>query len=283
MTNSAAESVRRKYWTDYMNRMDALIDELLDYPCEECGERLGSIPEAIDAAGVEAMYSDSLICDEFERIFVIRENLLPDLVTIASDMNERGWILKFEDGFRTEEMQTRLGRSREAFDRVVRSCVWESDLQRPPADLVFKRARVMIANYGRGGTHMQGSAVDISVFNRQDGSEIWRGCPYLEMSELTPMDCPFVSEEDHANRLAITEVMERNHFTHFPGEFWHYNQGDALDQILRKTARPGRFGPVHWDPVTHRVTPYEDPLQPLNSFEDVEAEIDVALARLATG
>jgi D-alanyl-D-alanine dipeptidase len=281
LTDPAADSVRRKYWTDYMDRMDALIDELLAYPYKECGEPLSSIADAFDAAGVEALFSDSLVCNEFERIFFIRESLLSDLVAIASDMNARGWVLKLEDGFRTEEMQTRLGRSPEAFDRIIQSCAWECGLPRPPADLVFKRARVLVANYGRGGTHMLGAAVDVSAFSREDGSEIWRGAPYIEMSELTPMDCPFVSEAERANRREITEVMERHRFTHFPGEFWHYNQGDALDQILRKTGAPGRFGPVHWDAASNKVIRYEDPSRPLNSFEDIEVEIDKALSRLS--
>jgi len=280
MQKSSDDSARRKYWTDYMDRMDLLIDELLAYPYDDCGEPLESIADAFDAAGVEAMFSESRICDEFERIFFIRASLLPDLVATAGEMNTRGWILKLEDGFRTEEMQSRLGRSPEAFDLIIQSCAWESGSRLPPAELVFRRARVLVANYGRGGTHMMGAAVDISVFNRDDGTELWRGAPYIEMSELTPMDCPFVSDAERENRRAITEVMERHHFTHFPGEFWHYNQGDALDQILRKTGAPGRFGPVHWDLAAKNVIPYEDPIRPLNSFENLEAEIDKALTRL---
>ena len=280
MPNSSDESDRRKYWTEYMDRMDLLIDELLAYPYDDCGESLESIPDAFDAAGVEATFSKSRICNEFERIFFIRKSLLPDLVSIASELNMRGWMLKLEDGFRTEEMQTRLGRSPEAFDRIIQSCAWESGLRLPPANLVFRRARVLVATYGRSGTHMMGAAVDISVFNRDDGSELWRGASYIEMSELTPMDCPFLNEEERENRRAITEVMERHHFTHFPGEFWHYNQGDALDQILRKTGVPGRYGPVHWDPASKNVIPYEDPARPLNSIENLEAEIDKALTRL---
>ena len=36
-----------------------------------------------------------------------------------------------------------------------------------------------------------------------------------------------------------------------------------------------------WDPATNRVTPLPQPEQPLNSFDEIRAEIDAALARRA--
>ena len=102
-----------------MEEMRVLFERLRDYPCEESGEALGSIPDAMSAADVEVLFSDTLIAGDLERMFLVRERLLPDLVSIAREMNARGWILKFEEGFRTREMQTRLGRSPEAFDFVL--------------------------------------------------------------------------------------------------------------------------------------------------------------------
>lgn len=263
-----------------MEEQYALFERLLEYPVEECAELPGSIPGATEAAGVEVMFSDTLIAGELERIFVIRESLLPDLVAIASEMNDRGWVLKFEEGYRTREMQTQLGRSPEAFDKVVRSCAWECGGGRPPVDLVLRRAAVLIANCGKVGTHTQCAAVDISVFGRDDGKEVWRGAPYLEMSEITPMASPFIGDEERANREAITELMERHGFMHYPGELWHYNKGDALYQILTDSGQPGRYGPVHWDRETDTITPYDDPHALLTSPEQMEQDITAALLRL---
>jgi D-alanyl-D-alanine dipeptidase len=86
--------------------------------------------------------------------------------------------------------------------------------------------------------------VDISVLRRENGEEVWRGKPYLEMSEYTPMNSPFVTAEEKQNRQEITRMMEQRGFLHYLGEFWHYNKGDSLYQIQAKTGQPGRYGPV---------------------------------------
>ncbi len=67
----------------------------------------------------------------------------------------------------------------------------------------------------------------MAIGRRDDGGEVWRGKPYLEMSEYTPM-------------------MERHGFLHYPGEFWHYNKGDALYHLMTKSGQVSGYGPVHW-------------------------------------
>ena len=170
-------------------------------------------------------------------------------------------------------------RKPELFDVILEKCIWENGGTAPAAELVFRRAIVLIANIPKIGTHMSGSAVDISVVHREDGAEVWRGNPYLEMSERTPMRSPFIEEQDLENRLEITSMMEARGFIHFPYEFWHYNQGDAMGHILSGKPAPARYGPVHWDPQTNQVTPYDDPLSPLNPLDIIEAEIAAAIDR----
>ncbi|MCA9147342.1 MAG: hypothetical protein KDB05_31410, partial [Planctomycetales bacterium] len=192
-----------------------------------------------------------------------------------------GWILKIEDGYRSKNMQSQLVRKPELFDAILRKCIWENGGVLPPTELVFRRAIVLIANIPKIGTHMSGSAVDISVFRREDGGEVWRGNPYLEMSERTPMRSPFIQADDLQNRLDITAMMEAHGFIHFPYEFWHYNQGDAMGHILGGHPAPARYGPVHWDPQTNEVTPYDDPLSPLNPIAVIEKEVAAATDRAA--
>jgi hypothetical protein len=126
---------------------------------------------------------------------------------------------------------------------------------------------------------MSGSAIDISVFHRDDGREVWRGNPYLEMSERTPMRSPFVEPEFIENRLAITAVMEAHGFMHFPFEFWHFNKGDAGGHILTNNPAACRYGAVNWNPQTNEVTPVADPLTPLNPLPVIEKEVAAAMRR----
>lgn len=279
MTTSADDAARRAYWADTMQAGYDLIQQLLPFEVQECGEGFASLSDAATAAGIEMQFSQSKIAGELERIFFMRESLVKDVMVVGKAMNDRGWILKIEDGYRSLEMQGQLVRKPELFDAILRKCIWEVGGQIPPVELVFRRALVLIANIPKIGTHMSGSAIDVSVFRRDDGSEVWRGNPYLEMSERTPMRSPFVEADSIRNRLEITAMLEAQGFVHFPFEFWHFNKDDAMGHILIDRPAPARFGPVHWDPQTNRVTAVDDPLRLLNPLPVIEREIAAALQR----
>ena len=279
MPMSPNDTARRAYWADQMQAGYELVQKVLPFEVRECGEPLASIPDAATAAGVEMLFSTSKIAGDLDRVFFIRRGLVNDVIAIGRDMNERGWILKIEDGYRSLEMQGQLVRKPELFDAILNKCIWENGGVVPPVELVFRRAIVLIANIPKIGTHMSASAIDISVFRRDDGSEVWRGNPYLEMSERTPMRSPFVEEEALRNRLEITALMESRGFIHFPFEFWHYNKGDAMGHVLSGQPGPAGYGPVHWDRQTNRVTACDDPLTPLNPLPVIEREIAAATER----
>lgn len=272
-------NARRAYWTEQMEMGYAMVEKLIAFPVRECGERFASIPGAAGAAGVEMHFSTSKIAGDLDRVFQMRESLVADVVTIGREMNARGWILKIEDGFRSLDMQRQLVRKPSVFDVILKKCIWENGGALPTTEMVFRRSIVLTANIPKIGTHMSGSAIDISVFHRDDGSEVWRGNPYLEMSERTPMRSPFVEAEAIANRLAITAMMEAHGFMHFPFEFWHFNKGDAGGHILTNNPEPARYGPVNWNPKTNEVTAVADPLSPLNPLPVIEREIAAALER----
>lgn len=274
------EDARRRFWTEHMERSHLLLEAMAEYPTMESGEGFASIPDAAEEAGVEMLFAKSKIAGNLDRIFYIRQSLIPDLLAIARDMRVRGWLLQIEDGYRTRQMQTQLGREPAVFDMIVRSCRWELGGRVPPLDFIRRRSTCLVANYPNRGTHTMGAAVDISVFRLEDGTEVSRGKSYLEMSEYTPMDSPFISPAGQANRREITSLMERYGFLHYPGEFWHYNKGDALYHFMAKTGLPAPYGPVHWNPTTNQVTTYDDVRSPLTSPAEMAASVNAAIARL---
>lgn len=279
MDSSSDDTARRAYWAEQMEFGFELVQKVIPFEVRECGEGFASLPDAAEQAGVEMLFSDTKIAGELDRVYFMRESLVQKVMAAGAAMNERGWILKIEDGFRSLEMQGQLVRKPELFDAILRKCIWENGGEIPPVEMVFRRAIVLIANIPKIGTHMSGSAIDVSVFRRDDGREVWRGNPYLEMSERTPMRSPFVEPEGLKNRLEITAMLEAHGFVHFPFEFWHFNQDDAMGHILTGQPAPARFGPVHWDPRTNRVAPVADPLSPLNPLPVIEREIAAALHR----
>ena len=225
------------------------------------------------------LFSTTKIAGELDRVFYMRESLVKNVIAVGRAMNGQGWVLKIEDGYRSLEMQGKLVRKPEVFDVILKKCIWENGGEIPPVELVFRRAMVLVANIPKIGTHMSGSAIDVSVFWRDDGTEVWRGNSYLEMSERTPMRSPFVEDEALRNRLEITAMLEAQGFVHFPFEFWHFNKNDALGNVVAGINSVARFGPVDWDPKTNRVTAVADPMSPLNPMPVIEQEISAALDR----
>lgn len=279
MTNQ--DKLQREYWTEQFNAAyHFMFDDILPYPVEECGESLVSLPMAAKDAGVEVVFSDSNHVRDLPRLFYLREGQIKNFISVASAMNKRGWVMRVEDGFRTAEMQKFLGRTPQVFDGVLKKVMWELGGQTPTPEFMFKRCSTLVASVPKFGTHMSGSAIDISILKRNNlAIEVDRGAPYLEISELTPMFSPFISKEAKRNRQEINEMMWQFGFVDYPFEFWHYSSGDAYDQFFRKTKKPAIYGAVHWDANTNQVTPIDHPENPLNSFEEIQAEILAALNR----
>jgi D-alanyl-D-alanine dipeptidase len=276
------QAARRAFWAQQMDLAYDFMAQMRTYPVVECGENLRSMTEAVAEAKVEVLFSTSKIAGDLDRVFFLREGLIPNFMEAARSMNERGWILKIEDGFRTLEMQTALSRKPGVFDAILKSTMWELNGAKPDPEFLLKRLSVLTATRPKVGTHMSGSAMDISVWSRDSGQEIERGGPYLEMSELTPMRSPFVSQKALDNRNAITEIMERNGFVAYPFEFWHYNSGDAYGEFLTKTGKPARYGAIHLDQKTGASTPVADPDEALQTPEVMQREMQAALTRLTS-
>jgi D-alanyl-D-alanine dipeptidase len=281
MSDSATESTRRSYWTEQFEAAYRfMFDTVLPYPVAECNEPLVSLQEAALACEVQVQFSQRPHVRGLPRLFVLREGQIPGFIGAAAEMNERGWVMRVEDGYRTAEMQKYLGRTPEVFDAVLATVMWELGGELPTPEFMFRRCSALVASVPKFGTHMSGSAIDISVMHADDPArEVDRGAPYLEMSALTPMASPFVSEVAQRNRRDITALMRRHGFVDYPYEFWHYSSGDAYEQVLLQTGRPAIYGAVSRDAATNAVTPLPHADTPLNSHDEIRAEIDAALAR----
>lgn len=283
MEEPDTDAARRAYWTAQFDAAYRFMFEaVLPYPVLDCGEPLVPLRDAARSAGVTVLFSGRPHVRGLPRLHCLREGQIPGFLGAAAEMNARGWVLRVEDGYRTPEMQKHLGRTPEVFDAVLKTVMWELAGQRPSPEFMFRRCSALVASVPKFGTHMSGSAIDISVVHLDDPTrEVDRGAPYLEMSALTPMDSPFVPEAGRRNRREISALMRRHGFVEYPWEFWHYSSGDAYEQVLRGTGLPAVYGAVRWDPATNGVEPLSDPDRPLNSFEEIRAEIDAALSRLA--
>lgn len=257
------------------------MEAMAKYSVCECGEPIVSLRDVASEAKVEVEFSTTKIVNDLDRIFALRAGLINDFLGIAREMNQRGWVLKVEDGYRTVAMQKQLGRMPSLFDAILKRSIWECQGEVPTADFILRRVTGLCATSAKVGTHISASAMDISVLSRDDGTEIDRGGPYIEISELTPMDSPFIAPEAAANRRAIQEIMETHGFMAYPYEFWHFSKGDSYAETLLNSRQPARYGPVHVDFKNGSVFPVENPLEPLHSITEIRQEIEAALKRLS--
>ena len=238
-------SAARDYWKDQMERAFAFMEKMRTFPVRECGEGMVSLQEATEGLKVE--FSTTKINDEHPRVWNVRAGLGDSVRAIAKEMNERGWILKFEDGYRSPAMQRSITHSSRIFDSILRAVMWELGGETPSPEFMLRRVSVLVATRCKVGTHISGSAIDISVIDQKTGKEIPRGGPYIEISERTPMNSPFVTAEESTNRKEITALLLRRGWYAYPFEFWHYSSGDCYAEDIASSGQPARYGPVVFD------------------------------------
>jgi D-alanyl-D-alanine dipeptidase len=114
-----ADAARREYWATQMDEADAFMAAIMEYPVAECGEKMVSLVAAARENCVDVEFSRTPHVHGLPRLFYMREQLVPRFVAAAREMNQRGWVLKVEDGYRTVEMQRGLGQQESLF-RAVR-------------------------------------------------------------------------------------------------------------------------------------------------------------------
>ncbi len=199
-------------------------------------------------------------------------------MAIARDLDERGLVLRIEDALRTEQMQMNLFQSDEVVGVVADRVVWELERQ-PTAEEVYGRLMSLCATTPKTGTHIGATAVDISVIDSATGLELDRGGPYLELSELTPMDSPFVSGEARRNREMITAVFAQHGFVAYPYEFWHYSKGDVFEALVTPHSESVPYGPVDVNLDDGTVSALANVLDPIGGLQAILDSIDKRLAR----
>ena len=220
---------------------------LSELSIDECGEPLVPILSGSGDSEMPLIVSEVNDAGHGPGIAYIRSGLLEPLRGVARKLRSQGLLLRVEHSYRSPGMQVDLVLSPVLIDRVVRMVKAETTL-RPKAELIYRRILGLVAATYRHGTHISGSAVDTSVIDLSTGEEVDRGGKYMTLTEITPMDSPFVSVQARENRQRITKVFEEFGFVAYPYEFWHYCRGDVIEQRVNNTYRPARYGPVTRSP-----------------------------------
>ncbi|MDD5698373.1 MAG: M15 family metallopeptidase [Victivallaceae bacterium] len=276
-----SESSRRAYWTEQTESACGFMAKMRDYPVKECGETLVPLRQAVKDARLTVKFSDKQLAGKYDHIFYLREGLVKKFLAVAKEMNNLGWFLKVEDCFRSRVMQKCVGLQKSVFDQILKAVIWENNGKVPAPELMLRRLMAFIAASPKTGTHLSGSALDISVYHAGSLRPLDRGAPYQEISELTFMNSPFIPKTATHNRLKIRTILEKYGFMPYPFEFWHFSQGDAYSEYLTNSGKPARYGAIDFNLFSGNVTVIGNPETPLYSLDEIGVQIEAALSRLS--
>ena len=273
------EDARRRYWSDQLDAAAEFMRAATAHPVDESREPVARLDLAAADAGVDIAFSERPHANGGPRLWLLRASIIDDLLHVGEALSAAGLRLVIEDCLRTLEMQRTLAEMPSVIDRVAERTSWEVGGGVPPIELFTRRLGVLVAPYAKVGTHLSASAVDVSVVDRSTGREFDRGGRYLEISERTPMESPFVSAAERAVREQVTACMADHGYVAYPFEFWHYSKRDVFDRLCNGAPDPAPYGAVDVDLETYAVTAIADPYQRLSTPETLDRLMTEALDR----
>jgi D-alanyl-D-alanine dipeptidase len=124
------------------------------------------------------------------------------LVRVSNELHAKGLGLLIHDGYRPW---------------YVTKMFWDAT----PAD-----KHDFVADPSKGSIHNRGCAVDLTLYDLKTGKELPMPSAYDEMSERAYPNYKGGTEEERHNRETLREAMERQGFTVYEYEWWHYNYKD---------------------------------------------------------
>jgi D-alanyl-D-alanine dipeptidase len=90
-----------------------------------------------------------------------------------------------------------------------------------------------VANPAEGSRHNRGCAVDLSLYDLQTGREIEMTGGYDEMSERSYPNYTGGTPAQRAHRQLLRSAMERQGFSVYPSEWWHFDYRDWKEYAIQ--------------------------------------------------
>jgi len=238
MNQNTAIGIRMKSLPSYLAEAIRLDEGYFPIPLKECREELVFIKEIFKKKGVEASYNNSLSITGERRLFWVRKRLIVPLCRVAEVLKKEGFVLHFEDAYRS------LGVQKKLFEEVV----LETRRKYPSVnkEVLLKIAGIYVACNPATAAHMGGAAIDITLTDVQGGS-VDLGGSYLGSGPEAMTSYPGLSKKTKKIRRLFVLTMEAFGFANYPYEFWHFSMGDRIATHIQKKPY-AIYGPVIFCP-----------------------------------
>jgi zinc D-Ala-D-Ala dipeptidase len=86
--------------------------------------------------------------------------------------------------------------------------------------------KIFVANPREGSRHNRGCAVDLTLYDLKTGLPVTMPSGYDEMSERAYANYPGGTPEERERRSILRQAMEKQGFTVYPQEWWHFDYKD---------------------------------------------------------
>jgi len=86
--------------------------------------------------------------------------------------------------------------------------------------------KIFVADPAEGSRHNRGCAVDLSLYDLKTGEEAEMPSGYDEMSNRSFADYAGGTADERARRALLRQAMEKQGFTVYPQEWWHFDYKD---------------------------------------------------------
>jgi zinc D-Ala-D-Ala dipeptidase len=86
--------------------------------------------------------------------------------------------------------------------------------------------KIFVADPKNGSRHNRGCAVDLTLYDLQTGAALKMPSGYDEMSERAYADYAGGTPEERERRAVLRAAMEKEGFTVYPQEWWHFDYKD---------------------------------------------------------
>jgi len=93
-------------------------------------------------------------------------------------------------------------------------------------DITPQQDKKFVANPKKGSRHNRGCAVDLSLYELKSGREVQMTGEYDEMSERSHVNYSGGTKEQRKLRDLLISKMEKNGFTVYDNEWWHFDYKD---------------------------------------------------------
>lgn len=170
---------------------------------------------------------------QYKPSFFVRKTVAEKLVRVSENLLE-GVNLVLIDGYRALKSQQESW-DREFMKLKIENPAWTEEQ-------VEQKVRLIIAKPAPLANHHCGGAVDVTLAY-SDGAMFDMGTPYLseamgaEWNRKFQMLSNEITDEQKANRKILCDVMEKEDFVWYPGEWWHYCWGDRMWAVYSNQAK----------------------------------------------